>query len=62
MDIRKIQEGVKLIEGHPAKTPERPGPRRTPERVSEMYEEIFSGISFRQPEELQAPMEGEKAR
>ncbi len=59
MDIRKIQDGVRLIIEGIGEDPERPGLRRTPERVSEMYEEIFSGISF-DPEELLAPMEGEK--
>lgn len=59
MDIRKIQDGVRLIIEGIGEDPERTGLRRTPERVSEMYEEIFSGISF-DPEELLAPMEGEK--
>lgn len=59
MDIRKIQDGVRLIIEGIGEDPERTGLRRTPERVSEMYEEIFSGISFN-PKELLAPMEGEK--
>lgn len=59
MDIRKIQDGVRLIIEGIGEDPERTGLRRTPERVSEMYEEIFSGISSN-PKELLAPMEGEK--
>lgn len=59
MDIRKIKDGVRLIIEGIGEDPERPGLRRTPERVSEMYEEIFSGICFN-PEDLLAPMEGEK--
>lgn len=59
MDARKIQKGVRLIIEGIGEDPERPGLRRTPERIAELYEEIFSGLTS-SPEEILMPMEGEK--
>lgn len=59
MDARKIQKGVRLIIEGIGENPERPGLRRTPERIAELYEEIFSGL-VASPEDILTPMEGEK--
>ncbi|MFN3395647.1 MAG: GTP cyclohydrolase I FolE [Thermodesulfovibrionales bacterium] len=59
MDREKILKGVRLIIEGIGEDPERPGLKRTPERIAEMYEEIFSGLRS-SPEELLKPMEGEK--
>ena len=59
MDSRKIQKGVRLIIEGIGENPDRPGLRRTPERVAELYEEIFSGL-VSSPEDILKPMEGEK--
>jgi GTP cyclohydrolase I len=58
MDARKIQKGVRLIIEGIGENPERPGLRKTPERVAELYTEIFSGL-VDSPEDLLNPMEGE---
>jgi GTP cyclohydrolase IA len=44
MDRSKIEEGVRLILEGIGEDLEREGLARTPERVADMYEEIFSGI------------------
>ncbi len=44
MDKKKIEEGVRLIIKGIGEDINREGLRRTPERVADMYEEIFSGI------------------
>ncbi len=59
MDREKILKGVKLIIEGIGEDPERPGLRRTPERIVEMYEEIFSGLQT-SAEEILKPMEGER--
>lgn len=59
MDAKKIKAGVKLILEGIGEDAERPGLKKTPERVSEMYQEIFSGLNA-SPEELLQPIEGEK--
>jgi GTP cyclohydrolase I len=59
MDTKKIQKGVRLIIEGIGEDPERPGLRRTPERVAKMYQEIFSGLTD-SPEDILKPMEGEK--
>src|SRR5512143_3213594 len=59
MDIKKIQKGVRLIIEGIGEDPERPGLRKTPERVAKMYQEIFSGLAG-SPEDILKPMEGEK--
>lgn len=58
MDTKKIEKGVRLIIEGIGEDPERPGLKNTPQRVAEMYEEIFSGISM-DTEELITPMAGE---
>lgn len=58
MDKDKIIKGVKLILEGIGEDPERSGLQRTPERVAEMYEEVFSGLKT--PEKnLLKPIEGE---
>lgn len=59
MDRDKIIKGVRLIIEGIGEDPDRPGLRRTPERIAEMYEEIFSGLRS-SPEEILKPMEGER--
>lgn len=59
MDREKIIKGVRLIIEGIGEDPERPGLRRTPERIAEMYEEVFSGLKS-SPEEILKPMEGER--
>lgn len=59
MDREKILKGVRLIIEGIGEDPERPGLRRTPERIAEMYEEVFSGLKS-SPEEILKPMEGER--
>lgn len=59
MDREKIIKGVRLIIEGIGEDPERPGLRKTPERIADMYEEIFSGLQS-SPEELLKPMEGER--
>lgn len=58
MDIKKIEEGVRLLLEGMGEDPDRPGLRRTPQRVARMFEEIFSGLC-EQPEDLLKPIEGE---
>ncbi len=58
MNASKIQKGVRLIIEGIGEDPERPGLRRTPQRVAELYEEIFSGL-VGSPEDILKPMEGE---
>jgi GTP cyclohydrolase I len=58
MDHKKIEKGVRLILEGIGEDPARPGLKDTPTRVSDMYAEIFSGISAK-TEELLKPMTGE---
>ena len=58
MNASKIQKGVRLIIEGIGEDPERPGLRRTPERIAKLYEEIFSGL-VDSPEDILKPMEGE---
>lgn len=44
MDRTKIEEGIRLVLEGIGENPQREGLVRTPERVAEMYEEIFVGI------------------
>ncbi len=44
MDKKKIKQAVKQIIKAIGEDPEREGLKETPERVAEMYEEIFSGV------------------
>ena len=58
MNRNKIEKGVKLILERIGENPDRPGLKRTPERVASMFEEIFSGLET-SPEDLLKPIEGE---
>jgi len=53
MDKDKIAEGVRLILEGVGEDLSRPGLERTPERVSEMYEEVLAGIGADPAEVLQ---------
>lgn len=44
MDFDKIKQGVELILAGIGEDVNRPGLKRTPERVAEMYGEIFAGL------------------
>ncbi len=58
MDRKKIEKGVRLILEGIGENPERPGLKSTPERVANLYEEIFSGLKTPE-EEILKPIEGE---
>ena len=58
MDTKKIEKGVRLIIEGIGEDPERPGLKNTPQRVAEMYGEIFSGIGA-DTSRMIVPMEGE---
>jgi GTP cyclohydrolase I len=58
MDIKKIEEGVKLILEGIGEDSKRPGLKDTPERVAKMYAEIFSGLE-KDVEDILKPIEGE---
>ena len=58
MDLKKIKEGVRLIIEGIGEDPERPGIRRTPERVARMFQELFSGIET-STDDLLVHIEGE---
>jgi len=58
MNTKKIEKGVRLIIEGIGEDPERPGLKRTPQRVASMFEEIFSGL-VTQPEDILTPIEGE---
>ncbi|HTF99640.1 MAG TPA: GTP cyclohydrolase I FolE [Nitrospirota bacterium] len=58
MDIKKIEKGVRLIIEGIGEDPDRPGLKRTPQRLAEMYGEIFSGIAA-DTNKLIVPMAGE---
>ena len=44
MDRKKIEAGVRLILEGIGENLDRPGLRHTPERMAEMYEDLFSGL------------------
>ncbi|MDA8169461.1 MAG: GTP cyclohydrolase I FolE [Nitrospiraceae bacterium] len=58
MDIEKIKKGVQLILEGIGEDPERPGIKKTPERVAKMCQEIFAGMKVPE-EDLLKPIEGE---
>jgi GTP cyclohydrolase I len=58
MDLRKIEKGVRLILEGIGEDTERAGLKETPERVSRMCEEIFSGLET-PTEELLKSIKGE---
>ena len=53
MDKNKIQKAIKMILEGIGENPDRLDLRKTPERVAEMYAEIFSGISMDPSKELE---------
>jgi GTP cyclohydrolase I len=55
VDKKKIEDGVKLILEGIGEDVKREGLIGTPERVADMYEEIFSGISI-DPRQVLGPM------
>jgi len=58
MNRKKIEKGVRLLLEGMGEDPERPGLRRTPQRVASMFEEIFSGLG-EEPGDLLKSIEGE---
>ncbi len=58
MNLKKIEEGVRLILEGIGENPERPGLKDTPSRVAKMYTEIFAGLK-KPTEDLLKPIEGE---
>ncbi len=58
MDKEKIARGVRLILEGVGEDPERPGLKETPNRVAELYGEIFEGLQADLSEVLR-PIEGE---
>jgi GTP cyclohydrolase I len=59
MDKEKIKKAVRMILEEIDRKPDRPDLSRTPERVANMYEDIFSG-SFVRPEDALEVMLAEK--
>ncbi|MCD4669127.1 MAG: GTP cyclohydrolase I FolE [Actinomycetia bacterium] len=55
MDKKKIAEGVRMILDGIGEDSSREGLIRTPERVADMYEEIFSGLD-KDPSDVLGPM------
>lgn len=53
MDKNKIKKSVRMIMEAIGEDPDRTDLRKTPERVADMYEEIFSGISKDASKELE---------
>ena len=58
MDEEKIKRGVTLILEGIGENPQRPGLQETPERISRMYAEIFSGLG-QEPLSFLKGIEGE---
>ena len=58
MDLKKIEEGVRLILEGVGEDTERPGIKDTPRRVAEFYQEVFSGLET-QTEGLLTPIMGD---
>ncbi|MGD2295555.1 MAG: GTP cyclohydrolase I FolE [Candidatus Aminicenantes bacterium] len=59
MDLKKIEEGVRLILEGVDENPERPGLQGTPKRVAIMFSEILGGKEDDPAKQLQ-PIDGEK--
>lgn len=53
MDKKKIKRAVRSMLEAVGENPDRPDLKKTPERVADMYEEIFSGISADPSRELE---------
>jgi GTP cyclohydrolase IA len=58
VDLKKIEEGVNLILQGIGEDTERPGIKKTPQRVARMLEEILGGLT-EDPTELLHPIQGE---
>lgn len=58
IDPKKIADGFRLILEGIGENPDRPGLRGTPDRIAELYKDIFSGID-RAPGETLSLLEGE---
>jgi GTP cyclohydrolase I len=58
MDKKKIEKGVKLILEGIGEDPDRAGIQKTPKRIADMYEEIFSGL-ITPTDTVLKPIEGE---
>jgi len=52
MDKKKIIKGIRLLLEGIGEDPEREGLKRTPERVYELYRDIFSGLKAKPEKEL----------
>ena len=59
MDRAKIEQGVRLVLEGMGEDPDRPGLRRTPQRVAEMYEEVLDGVG-QDLGPLVEPMQGDR--
>jgi GTP cyclohydrolase I len=62
VDREKIETGVRLILEGIGEDPDRPGLQRTPRRVADMYEDIFSGLDAPDPSELLTAIPGDRHR
>lgn len=62
MDRDKIEAGVRLILEGIGEDPERPGLVRTPQRVADMYADLFSGIGAPDPAEMLTAIPGDHHR
>ncbi len=62
MDRDKIETGVRLILEGIGEDPERPGLQKTPERVADMYADIFAGIGAADPAEVLTAIPGDHHR
>ena len=60
MDKKKIQKAMKLILQAIGEDPARKALKKTPERVAEMYEEIFKGLKITKPHNLLKALPAEK--
>ncbi len=57
MDKEKIKTAVRLILEAIGEDPDRPDLLRTPQRVADMYEEVFSGIGVSPEDEISISMD-----
>jgi len=62
VDHDKIKTGVRLILEGIGEDPDRPGLQKTPQRVAEMYEDIFYGLNAPAPSELLTAIPGDHHR
>jgi GTP cyclohydrolase I len=62
VDREKIETGVRLILEGIGEDPDRPGLVRTPQRVADMYADLFSGIGAPDPAEMLTAIPGDHHR